>query len=51
MPDEIINSNSKNIGYKEKKGEVLAFKRKSKVVNDFALKSSCGPLLKEHRFF
>ena len=34
--DEIINDNSKNIGYKVKKGQVLAFERKSKIVNDFA---------------
>ena len=36
VADEIINGNSKNIGYKVKKGEILALKRKLKVVNDFA---------------
>ena len=36
VADEIINGNSKNIGYKVKKGEVLSLKRKLKVVNDFA---------------
>ena len=36
VTDEIISGNSKNIKYIVKKGEVLAFKRKSRVVNDFA---------------
>ena len=38
VTDEIINGNSKNIGCIIKKAEVLAFKRKSRVVNDFAKK-------------
>ena len=36
MADEIISGNAKNIEYRVKKGEVLALKRKSKVVNDLA---------------
>ena len=34
MTGEIINGNCKNIGYCVKKGAVLAFKRKQKVVNN-----------------
>ena len=36
MTEEIINDNSKNIGYRLKKRAVKAFERKSKVVNGFA---------------
>ena len=51
MTEEIINGNSKNIGYRLKKRAVQGLERKSKIVNDFALKILCGPLLKEHRIF
>ena len=49
VTDEIININSKNIGYRVKKGAVLAFKRKSMVVNDFVYKNLCEPLPKEQQ--
>ena len=37
MTDKIIKGNYENLGYKVRINVVLAFERKLKVVNDFAL--------------
>ena len=48
VTDEIITSNSKNIGYNVKKGAVLAVKRKSKVVYVLIKKNYMDRFLKNN---
>ena len=50
VTNEIITSNSKNIGYNVKKDVVLTVERKSKVVYELIEKKLCGPILKERQF-